>query len=380
MRRVCEVAVERLRIAFCVTELDPGGAERALVELVTRLDRRLFEPVVYSLSGHGELVERLRDQQIPTTLLLARHRGDIGVLWRLRRELVRFSPQILQTWLFHANIAGRIAGRLAGITQIVSGIRVAERRSRWPLLLDRWTTRLVRSNVCVSQEVARFSIDIGGLPSDRVLVIPNGVELNRFRNVVPADLAAFGIRSGEPVLVCVGRLDRQKGLNYLLEAIPHVQSHGQTAKWLLVGDGNEGPTLRQIVTERGLDQHVFFAGWQRDIPAILAASTGLVLPSLWEGMPNVVLEAMAAGKPVIASAVEGVSELVTPGATGWIVPPRDPIALSQAMRELLSQPERAHQFGQTAQDIVSRNWTWERVVTQYQELYLRLASNSRTIP
>src|SRR5262249_1411394 len=147
-----------IRVALCITDLDAGGAERALVQLARGLDRRRFLPAVFCLGPRAALVGPLEASGICTVCLGARRPTDLGALVRLYRELRRFGPQVVQTFLFHANIAGRLAGRLAGAKHIISGIRVAERRARWPLWLDRLTNRLVDVNVCVSQGVARFSM------------------------------------------------------------------------------------------------------------------------------------------------------------------------------------------------------------------------------
>ncbi len=367
-------SADRIRVTFCITELDPGGAERALVELATRLDRSRFDPTVISLAPRGPLADVLEQHGILTISLGARSRWDWGIVDRLRKELKRLRPDILQTWLFHANLAGRIAGKLAGVRTILSGIRVAERRSRWPLRIDRWTSRWVQTHVCVSAAVADFSRDVAGLPADRIEVIPNGVDLDRFSAVEPADPTQWGIPKGAPILLTVGRLDIQKGLPFLWDAIPEVAREYTAAHWLIVGEGSQRHDSETRVRELNLTDRVHFAGWRGDIPQILAAGSGLVLPSLWEGMPNVVLEAMAAGLPVIATRVEGVLELVRPGISGWCVPPRDSRELAVAMCELLSDPGRASELGYAGRERVAREFTWQKMVEQYEALYLRSAA------
>ncbi len=181
------------RLAFCITELDTGGAERALVELAIRLDRTDWETHVFCLAGSGRLVEVLTNAQIPVTCLGARGVRSVWIIAELARQLRRVKPALLQTFLFHANIVGRLAGKLAGVKHIVSGIRVAEQRSRIPLWIDRWTSFLVEQNVCVSQSVADFSIRAAGLKEGNICVIPNGVDVARFSGAVAADYAEFGI-------------------------------------------------------------------------------------------------------------------------------------------------------------------------------------------
>lgn len=362
----------RSRIGFCITELDPGGAERSLVQLVTRLDRQTWEPAVFCLSSRGPLADDLERAGIEVQCLGARRAGDLWVLSRLTKALRQFQPSLLQTYLFHANIAGRLAGRLASVPHVVSGIRVAERRGRAYLWLDRWTEGLVARHVCVSRDVARFAAEVGGLSPAKLLVIPNGVDADRFRNASPADLCPLGIPAEARVLVCVGRLDPQKAPLFLLESLAEILYTHQCFQLLFVGDGPLKVPLQEKILALELGSQVHLAGWRGDIPEILAAADGLVLGSRWEGMPNVVLEAMAAGLPVITSQVEGVSDLVQPGQTGWSFPLGDASGLKACVREWWNLPELAAACGNNAQALVVESFTWERTVAAYAELYREL--------
>lgn len=363
------------RIAFCITELDPGGAERALTQLVLGLDRNDWEPYVFCLGPRGHFADVLESAGVPVTCLNARGFFSLPqVVFRLTRELRRLRPALVQTFLFHANILGRIAARLAGIPVVVSGIRVAERRNRWQGRVDRWTNRLVAANVCVSQGVADFSAQNVGLPIGKLVVIPNSVDFQRFSSAIPADLTPFGIPADSRVFISVGRLDRQKGLDTLIEAVGLMNPLPNDVHFLLVGDGPEANPLVAHVDRSGLSSRIHFAGRRNDVPQLLAASTALILPSRWEGMPNVVLEAMAAGLPVIATNVEGISELVQHGVTGLIVPVASPAELSQALTQILSSPSVLSSGGRKAQDIVQSVFRPQSVCDSYVGLYRRLLS------
>jgi glycosyltransferase involved in cell wall biosynthesis len=361
-----------IRIAFCITDLDPGGAERALVQLVTRLDRTRWDPAVYCLSKPGTLVEALERAGISVTCLGARGVRDIGALFQLRRELKRFGPKLVQTFLFHANILGRLAAAWAGVPHCVSGIRVAEKRSRWPLYLDRATNRFVETNVCVSRAVAEFSSSAGGLSRSKLVVIPNGVDVATFADAPPVDRAEVGIPADARIILAVGRLDPQKGLEFLIESAASLVTRFPDVHFLLVGGGSlRGQLVRQLADLR-LQSRVHFCGWRPDIPSVMKLACGLALPSLWEGMPNVVLEAMAAGLPVVASDVEGVAELVVPGETGFLVPSKSVEDLTNALSKLLSDPERARRMGQAGQRRVASEFSWDRMAAAYAELYEKL--------
>jgi glycosyltransferase involved in cell wall biosynthesis len=361
-----------IRLAFCITELDPGGAERALIELVTRLDRRTVEPRVFCLAEAGPLAVDLARADIPVECLGVRRKWDLAVIARLARRLKRFRPALLQTYLFHANIAGRIAGRLAGVPRIVSGIRVAEHRRRWYLHLDRLTAGLVDRHVCVSRGVADFSIDRGGLRPDAVTVIPNGVDARRYAEAAPADLTPWGIPPGSRTVLAVGRLDPQKAPFVLLEAAVGLLRDFDDLHVLYVGDGPLASELQARIAESEWHGRIHLAGRRTDVPELMRAAYCLAHPSLWEGMSNAVLEAMAAGLPVVASRVEGSDELLDDGRTGLLVEPNSAAALQSALARLLSDPQQAAALGQAAQRKVEREFTWSATVAQYEELYADL--------
>jgi glycosyltransferase involved in cell wall biosynthesis len=365
---------EPVRIAFCITDLDAGGAERALVQLVTGLDRARWEPCVVCLSGEGVLAEELSRANVPVTCLGAKSSRSLSVIFRLAWVLRDFRPALLQTYLYHANIAGRIAGRLARVPVIVSGIRVAEQRSRFRLWFERVTHGMVDHHVCVSEAVATFSRQHSRLPEKRITVIPNGVDAELFADAEPIDLSEFGIPQESQTLLFVGRLDPQKDPFVLLQAMELLTGSHPQLHLLFVGDGPLQEELTLCVVDRELNDRVHFAGRRDDVANLMKASDVFVLPSQWEGMPNVVLEAMAVGLPIVATEVEGTAELLAENQTGLLVPPHSPTALVEAVESLLRDPKQAQSMKHRAQQIVNKRFTWKSVVKRYDELYRSLTN------
>ncbi len=267
-------------------------------------------------------------------------RRPIQAVRRLAEVLRRLRPELVQSFLFHANVASRLAAPLAGRPWVVGGLRVAERRNRWHLGLDRLTSRLALGSVCVSKGVMRHARDHGRISPERLIVIPNAVDPAPFDLAEPADRAALGVPEGSTLALFVGRLDGQKGLQVLLDAAAKVIRSDPRWHLALVGDGPDRDLVTKAVASPELAGRVRWLGRRDDVPALLKAADLLVLPSLWEGMPNVVLEAMAARRAVVATAVEGTEDLVVPGETGWLVPPADPDALAAALdrRRLRPRP------------------------------------------
>ena len=250
---------------------------------------------------------------------------------------------------------------------ILSGLRVAERAKRWHLWLDRWTNRLVRWNVCVSEGVRQFSARAGGLAEDKLCVIPNGVDAERFATARPADLGPFGIPPGAWTAVTVGRLWAQKGHADLVQAVAPLLRETPRLHLLIVGEGPERGQLTQLVTAQRITSQVHLPGWQGEVPGILRSCQLFVLPSRWEGMPNVLLEALAAGLPVVATDVEGVRELLGGGEAENLVPPGDLEALSMAIKRAYENV--AGPAGNSSQHITLKSHAWNHVSLAYENLF-----------
>lgn len=366
---------EPIPIAFCITELDRGGAEKAFCELVTGLDRQQWNPRVFCLGPRSYFVDVLEARGI--TVACFNGKGVLTVLlvlWRLTRALRTFQPALLQTFLFHGNVIGRMAGRLAGVPIIVSGIRVAERQARWHVWLDRWTNQLVNHNVCVSQGVADFSIQETRLPANKVSVIPNGVDFDTYAQATPADLSEFGFDQQCPVIITVGRLEEQKGIPDLLHAVAIVVQRRPDCQFLIVGEGTDRAVLEALAAKLSLGDFVRFLGHRSDVPRLLRASSLFVLTSLWEGMPNAVLEAMAAGLAVVATDVEGTREVIDSERSGLLVPPANPEEVAKAMLRVLNDPALASELAHNSQTTALKTFTNFAMVGAYERLYRELTS------
>ncbi|MFK7817220.1 MAG: glycosyltransferase [Planctomycetaceae bacterium] len=362
-------------IAFCITDLDRGGAELAMVQVVTRLDPNQWLPHVYCLTHRGRLADELEQQGVPVTCYELSKWNLLLVVWRLRSALKNTRPAILQTFLYHANIIGRIAGWLAGVPHVCSGIRVAEKRSRFRLWIDRWTDRLVSKHICVSESVAAFSVEVGGLSRSKIEVVANGVDVDRFASAEPAKLAGFGVPEDACVVLSVGRLEPQKAPQVLIDGISPLFPRFEKLHLLMVGTGSLESSLRDQAARLGIADRVHFAGRQDDIAGIMRASSCFVLTSRWEGMPNVVLEAMAAGLPVVTTLVEGVDELIGENR-GVGIPVGDVDAVTSAVETVLADLATAKGNAESAQRNVMEHFTWNRCGAAFEALYRKLISGS----
>jgi len=363
-------------IVFGITDLDVGGAEKALVQLVTRLDRSRWSPSVVGLQPEGPLAETLRKASIDVLSLNVRSwRNAAKAFRRWRCELITRQPAVLQTYLFHANLLGRIAGRAAGVPVIASGVRVAERRTKGHLLVDQLTHRLADAHVCVSRAVADYHAAAARIPGTRVVVIPNAVEAPH-TNPPSADWSSLNLPPAGAKLVFIGRLEPQKGLDLLFDAIAGLPTEKRPSL-VVLGAGPDRQRLETQAEGLGIANLVRFLGWRPNPTEWIAAADALVLPSRWEGMPNVVLEAMAVGKPAIATNVEGVTDLIDDGRTGWIAEPENPESLSRTLFRFLDDRNQWFAIGAAARQKAETEFAVEAIVERYERLWLGLLKRHR---
>jgi glycosyltransferase involved in cell wall biosynthesis len=361
------------RVLYVITELDIGGAERALCELARRLDRQRFTPQVACLTGEGPLVEPLRESGVPVHLLGACCKADLRALWRLR-QLLR-EADVAHSFLFHANLLTRLAAIGTSARAVISSARVTEPDRPHRRTLDRLTHRLVNAEVCVSSGVRNWLIE-GGLPAEKLVVIPNGVDVKRFAGRDPAFKSELGIAPEAPLVTTVGRLTEQKGIEGFIEAATTARHAAPKAHFLIVGEGPLRPRLEAQAEELGLGSAITFLGFRSDVPDILRATDLFVLASHWEGMPNALLEAMAACAPAIGTRVEGTVDVIKDGETGLLVAPRDPRALAEAMKALLTDRDRAAALGRAAREHVETHFSLDTMVRRHEDLYERLLAGN----
>ena len=364
------------RICLLTTDLEIGGVPLLTRDLACGLAAAGFDIHVACLAPAGPIADQLRQSDIPVHPLGAKGPWDVAVLVRLAGLLERLRPDILHCSLVHANIAGRIAGSLVGTGRIIASIHTTERNKKWHLTAETLTCRLSDLTVCVSGSVERHTRLCSHVPPQRLSVIPNGIDCERFARAAPADRLVLGIDPHMPTLLFVGRLDPVKDLTTLLDAMGHLPEHCP-AQLLIVGDGPDRARLEQRSIRLGLTGRVRFLGYRDDVPAILKAADIFVMPSLWEGFGLAALEAMAAGLPVIASRTSGLAELVLPGQTGLLVPSRDIPALAAAIVRLVQDAPLRERLGVAGQTRARHSFSLASMVTGYAHLYRRILTTAR---
>ncbi|HWU40792.1 MAG TPA: glycosyltransferase, partial [Candidatus Acidoferrum sp.] len=318
-------------VLFLVTNFNRGGAEKILSRLAAGLQRDKYAPQVAALQGRSLVIAGdLRRTGVPAHDLEMRWKGDIRILGRLARLLQQERIQILVTFLFHPTLLGRLVGWFTGVPIRISSERTMAFNGHGRRLLNRWTVPLASHVVAVSERVAAHATRQFRIPQDRLSVIPNGVNLQHFH---PANRVQSALG---PVIGCTARLHPENDHATLLQAFAQVSNHRSDARLLLLGSGRAEAQLRALAERLGISASVCFEGEQGDVAPWLARMDLYVQPSIAAGMSNSVLEAMAAGLPVVATAVGGTPDLVLDEQTGLLVKPGDPVALGDALLTLLA--------------------------------------------
>jgi glycosyltransferase involved in cell wall biosynthesis len=355
----------RVRVLFLIPAFDIGGAERVVARTAMSLDRHRFEPIVAGfVPGSGRLLEQL---QGVSSLVVGEQKASVTLAWRLLRTLRQTRPDILLTYMFHANVAGRLLGRLSGVRTIVSSERVVGWEPRWRILVNRATAGLATAVTTNSLAGRAFWARNLGLSPEKIHVLYNGIDLAEFpvRDNVSTGPTRFGV---------LARLHSANGHRWLLDGLKQLEAR-VPAPWTceFAGDGPELIDLRNRVHAMGLATRVMFVGHRSDASCFLRSLHAYIHPSLVSGMPNAVLEAMASGLPVIATAVGGTPEAVQHGSTGWLVTPGDVQEFVKHAAYVTQNRDAATEMGRRARRRIEEEFSLKVTTQAIEKLLVSLA-------
>jgi len=370
-----------IKLLHLADTADRGGGETYLFVLADRLPRDRYVLCVLCPS-EGLFSERLREIGVQVVPFEIPRLLSPAALLRLIRLLRQHRPDIVQSHGARPNLYAALAGRWARVPIIVSTIHnslydypVSSIRRSLYLLGERLTFALSDRTVCVAEALAQDLMERSGRNPRKVQVIQNGVDLEAFdpklvdRWKVRSE---FGLEEHTPLIGIVGRMTPQKGHLDFLTALGQIKAVIPTIRALIVGDGPLRPTLVQYARTHRLDDCCIFTGMREDIPAIIGALDVVAIPSLSEGLPFTLLEAMAMGKPVVTTRVNGVAEVVEDGITALLVPPQAPDMLARAVIALLKNKELSSRLGATARQQAEQRFGMERMIQGVEALYEEL--------
>jgi glycosyltransferase involved in cell wall biosynthesis len=368
-------------IAYFIDHLKVGGAQRHLVEVLRRLDRQRFSPQVWTLRGEGELLSEAAGLGVPVRTFGLGERlqtlKNVSLFLRATRQLRQEHVHIVHCYLSVANVVGALTAALARVPVVLVSKRSLDRYHKrteawghW--VVNRFADRVVANALAVKQ----FVIQTEGCPAEKILVIPNGINddvvTNGSNGSREAGRAALGLEPTDRVVGTLGRLAWKKGQEYFLQAAATVLCQEPETTFVLVGDG---PLRRQLENQTrtlGIWPRVKFLGQRLDSQAMISLFDVFVLPSVIEGMPNALLEAMALEKPVVVTEVGGNAEVVTNGKTGIVVPSRQPAKMAEAIIGLLRDEELSRRLGEAGRQTVTQRFCFRHTLRAMESLYEQL--------
>jgi glycosyltransferase involved in cell wall biosynthesis len=369
--------MQRLRILYTVNRMDVGGSQTHLVQVLRLLDRRRFEPLLCCLSGKGALLETA-GQTGATVISVGLGRlkspAALGAVVRLARFIRRERIDIVHNYLLRANVVGTLAARIARVPLVLTSKRGCHERHGLELAGARLSNRLADCITTNANAVRDFVHDRERCPLEKMVVIPSGIDTDHFAPLPHGDYKSrIGVAPDRPMVGVVTRMRVRKGVEEFLRAMALVRERIPAACAAVVGEVALDHALTALVRDLGLDGHLLLLGPRSDMPEVLSAMDLFVLSSHDEGMSNAILEAMAMQKPVVATDVGGTCEVVQPGRTGLLVPPKDVMALAQAITQILTAPgDTVAAMGASARAVAVERFSARSMVRQMEELYEHL--------
>lgn len=367
-------------VVYLTDKLAYGGTPLQIVELALHLDRARFRPYLIALSQiEAAIRERLEQSNIQMECLEQANWVRVNALpaaWKLYRSLRRLAPEIVHAFLTTGNVLGAVLGTLARVPVIVSSHRdLGGFDGKWITRMNFWTDRHLATSVTANSLAVREALaQRSNAPAETIRLLYNGIDLKKIEtaNRGLAKRQELGLSPNALAIGVIANIRVAKGHQYLLEAFNRIAPHVPQACLLIcgfAGDHDLMKTLQRLAAAGGAAGRVWFMNSRNDIPEMLHALDVVVSPSLSEGFSNAILEAMAAGKPVIATRVGGSPEQIIDGVTGLLVPPQDAGAIAQALLTLLRSPGLRREMGTAAQRHVQENFSVAIMTRNHTRLY-----------
>ncbi len=360
--------MSKKRILHIIQSLGNGGCENMLLRTLPLLADE-FEHHIITLREFGELAPRFIEKGISVTTIHQIGFFDISGYRRLLLETNRFNPDTVITYLFHADMIGRFFLQKKISIPIIPFLRTTYNHPRYFIarLFEKITKHRVKQYLANSEAVKDFYVKKIGVQPEKITVIPNGIDTEYFDSILPNPnlRASPGIAPHDFVIICVANFHINKGHRYLLEAFESLFPKFRHAKLLLIGDGSKRKNLERQINAYQAKHSILFLGRRTDVPQLLKISDCFVLPTLFEGMSNALIEAMATGLPVITTDIPENRELIEHEKTGIFVQPKDSHALTKAIEQLLDSPEKCETLGKNAKYDIRRRFDINTSISKF---------------
>lgn len=355
-------------VVHVIDRLPPDGAERLIAEVIkNKFDGTAFR--VLCLVEGGELVAEIEEAGVPVDILGKHGKIDFSLLPRLKAYFKQHKVAVVHSHLFTADAWARLAAKWAGVPCIVS---TAHSVNSWkgPVhkIID-WLLALATDQVIACSSTVQTSLRQQRIPARKITTVANGIDLNRIEREPAADLGPYRRGGDAPLWCVVGRLNEAKGHADLIAALAVYRDEGHDFSCVFVGEGELQADIEAQIQALQLGEHIELLGWHPSAIGFIKSADALLMPSRWEGLPMTLLESMAAGTPVLATAVGGIPDVIQDGVNGLLYPAGDTAALVSALRRLQNEEGLASGLATKAMHDARSNYSAEKVAREYQAIY-----------
>jgi L-malate glycosyltransferase len=365
----------QVRILHLFVTLPVGGAENLFLSILRRLNPEIYSSVVCCIGERGEIGDQVAEMGIPLVELhLMNKAGRDGRVVPALVDLVRRERiDLVHSQLYHANLYGRLAARKAGVPAVISIHNTYDKHKLHRQIVNWYLGRHTAAIITGSDDIKRDVVRYDHVSPSLIEVIPNSVDISRSASTLSKLDARtrLGLGVHDLVLGTLGRLEEQKGHRYLIESLALLRQRGMVARLLLVGEGRERPALEAQIASLDLEQQIMLLGTRDDLGDLFRAMDVFVMSSLWEGLSLAMLSAMAAGLPIVATSVGGVSQVFCNDEYGYSVPAGDAVALADKIAECFANLRAAAAKGEKGAQHIKTNYSDEAMVRRVSDIYER---------
>jgi glycosyltransferase involved in cell wall biosynthesis len=368
--------MNKKKIIHLIQALDNGGCENMLLRTLPLVNS--FEHKIITLNRLGELVGQFEKKNISIININQRNIFDIFSYYQLLKEIKKEKPDIIITYLFHADMIGRMFLQTFTKIKIIPFLRTTYNNKKYRLarLFEYFTKYFAKNYLANSKSVKNFYIKNIGVSSKKITVIPNGIDIDFYDNINRDKNLRENLSLGKKdiAIICVANLYVNKGQKYLLEAFEEIYRENKNIKLLLAGDGNEKESLLRQIENYSSKNNILFLGKRNDVPQLLKISDIFVLPTLFEGMSNAIMEAMTCGLPVITTDIPENRELITNNEVGILIPTQNAIEIKKSLSLLLENESLRKSLGENARKEINKKFgigkisrDWNNFIKKFDE-------------
>jgi glycosyltransferase involved in cell wall biosynthesis len=361
------------KLLHLITGLEVGGTEMMLLRTLPGLQEK-FDNRVCSIMGHGFIGDNLEGAGIPVYYLGLKNIFDIRTIFRFRKIVREFKPDVLINYLIHADLFGRIFGKIFGVKKIVSSQRGSLLNWEWLRFFDKITSFLIYRYIVQTETARNNLLHRLNLNKEKVLILPNAIDIIDFDFYLDEGKKKdeLSLNSDFLNIICVSNLRIGKGHIYLLRSFEDIYQKHKNINLLIVGDGNQKASLLKQVSDYASRKNIYFLGERNDIKELLRISDIFVLPTLAEGMSNSILEAMTSKLPVVTTDIPENQALIENNVDGILIPPKNSLELSKKIEELINNPQKRKAMGANAFRKIKDNFGIKKITLDLESIYFSI--------